>query len=132
MGRLASHQFVTMKLVSKSIREEAMKESKILRGVVAAIVVLSLPAAAMATGGSEIIGKSEKVSYADLKVENEAGAKQLYRRLQQASKRVCGVDSLTVVGSLREMSRAKSCYKDSMDSAVAEIDSEALTEIPQG
>jgi len=109
-----------------------MKESKSLRGVVVAIVVLSLPAAAMATGGSEIVGKSEKVRFADLNVEKEAGAKQLYRRLQQASKRVCGVDSLTVVGSLREMSRAKSCYKDSMDSAVAEIDSEALTEIHQG
>lgn len=109
-----------------------MKKPNVFRGVVATILVLGLPVAAIATGGSEIIGKSEKVSYADLNVEKEAGAKQLYRRLQQASKRVCGVDSLTVVGSLREMSRAKSCYKNSLDSAVAEIDSDALTEIHKG
>ncbi|MGI9204186.1 MAG: UrcA family protein [Woeseiaceae bacterium] len=109
-----------------------MKESKVLRGVVAAIFISSMPAVVVANGGSEIIGKSEKVSYADLNVEKEAGAKQLYRRLQQASKRVCGVDSLTVVGSLRELKRAKTCYKSSLDSAVAEIDSEALTEIHQG
>lgn len=109
-----------------------MKKLKILRGVVATIVMFGLPVAAVASGGSEITGKSEKVSYADLNVEKEAGAKQLYRRLQHASKRVCGVDSLTIVGSLREMSRAKSCYKNSLDSAVAEIDSEALTEIHQG
>ena len=109
-----------------------MKKPKILRGVVATIVVLGLPVAALANGDSEIIGKSEKVSFADLNVEKEVGAKQLYRRLQQASKRVCGVESLTKVGSLREMSRAKSCYKNSLDSAVAEINSEALTEIHQG
>jgi len=132
MGRLASHQIAITKLVSGTEREEAMKESNVLRGIAVAIVVFSLPAVAMASGSSEIIGKSEKVNYADLNVEKEAGAKQLYRRLQHASKRVCGVESLTVTGSLREMSQAKNCYRKSLDSAVAEIDSEALTELHQG
>ena len=109
-----------------------MKESRVLRGIVTAIVVSSLPVVAIATGSSEIVGKSEKVNYADLNVEKAPGAKQLYRRLQQASKRVCGVDSLTIIGSVKEVSRAKTCYRNSLDSAVAEIDSEALTEIHQG
>lgn len=116
----------------KSKREEAMKESKVLRGVVAAIAVVAFSLPAMANAGADFAGKAEKVNYADLNLEKEAGAKQLYRRLQQASKRVCGVESLTVTGSVREVSKAKSCYRDSLDSAVAEINSATLNGIHQG
>ena len=95
-----------------------------------AIVAFSLPA--MANAGADLAGKEEKVNYADLNVEKEAGAKQLYRRLQQASKRVCGVESLTVIGSVREMSKARNCYRDSLDSAVAKVNSKALSKIHKG
>jgi len=121
-----------MKLASRFKREETMKESKVFRGIVAAIAVVAFSLPAVANAGPELAGKSEKVNYADLNVEKKAGAKQLYRRLQQASKRVCGVESLTVIGSVREMSRAKNCYRDSLDSAVAEIDSATLNEIHRG
>ena len=70
-----------------------MKESKIIKGVIAAVavVVFSIPAIASADAAAELEGKTEKVSFADLNVDKAAGAEQLYRRLQQASKRVCGV-----------------------------------------
>lgn len=109
-----------------------MKESKVLRGVVAAIAVVAFSLPAMANAGANLAGKAEKVNYADLNVAREAGAKQLYRRLQQASKRVCGVESLAVIGSVRAVSEARSCYRDSLDSAVAEINSVTLNEIHQG
>jgi UrcA family protein len=111
-----------------------MKESKVLKGIVltAAVVAFSFPAIAAADGGETIIGKSEKVAYADLNVQKEAGAKQLYRRLQHASKRVCGVESLKVVGSISVVSQENRCYRATLDSAVAKVNNTAVTEIHEG
>lgn len=111
-----------------------MKESKLVKSIVAtvAVVAFSVPAIASADAGEELKGRSEKVSYSDLNVEKEAGAYTLYRRLQQASKRVCGVESLNIVGSVSVYSQARRCYRDTLDAAVAKIDNPELTEIHEG
>ena len=111
-----------------------MKESKLVKSVVAAIAVaaFSMPAIASADAGAELKGKSEKVSYSDLNIEKQQGAEQLYRRLQQASKRVCGVESLKIAGSIREVSQSLRCYRETLDATVAKIDNAALTEIHEG
>lgn len=111
-----------------------MKKSKVLKVIIAtaAVVAFSFPAIASTGGGEEIVGKSEKVSYADLNVQKEAGAKQLYRRLQHVSKRVCGVESLKIAGSISVVSQANRCYRATLDSAVAKVNNTALTEIHAG
>jgi len=108
-----------------------MKESKIVRGVVATIAVIafSLPAFASA---DDLKGRSEKVTYSDLNIDKEAGAIQLYRRLQLASKRACGVESIKNAGGIRETARQQRCYKDALDEAVAKINNPTLTEIHEG
>lgn len=112
-----------------------MRESNKVRKVTTAIAVfvvsMSLPAIA-AAGDSRLQGKSEKVSFADLKLKKEADARRLYRRLRAASERVCGVEPLSTAGSLANMSAAKRCFRDAMDSAVAEINDPTLTEIHRG
>jgi len=111
-----------------------MKQSKLIRVAVAtvAVVVFSLPAIASADAGDKLKGRSEKVSYADLNVDKKDGAQTLYRRLQQASKRVCGVESLKISGSIRGVSQAQRCYRGALDKAVARIDNNELTEIHEG
>ena len=108
-----------------------MKESKIVKGVVAtvAVVAFSLPAISSA---EELKGRAEKVTYSDLNVEKEAGAQSLYRRLQQASKRVCGVESIKNAGGIREISLQQRCYRETLGEAVAKIDNATLTEIHEG
>jgi UrcA family protein len=108
-----------------------MKESKLVKGVVAtvAVIAFSLPAIASA---DDLAGRSEKVTYSDLNVEKEAGAQSLCRRIQQAAKRVCGVESLKVAGNLRQLSQQKNCYRDALDATVAKIDNAALTELHKG
>lgn len=112
-----------------------MKKSNYAKSFVVAIAVaivyVSLPAVANA-GDTQLIGKSEKVSFADLNVKKEADARRLYRRLRSASERVCGVESLSSSGSVSNMSKAKRCFKNAMDSAVAEIGNPTLTEIHSG
>lgn len=108
-----------------------MKESKLVKGVVAtcAVIAFSVPAIASA---DELKGRSEKVTYADLNVEKEVGAKALYRRLQHASKRVCGVESMRNAGGIREISRQYRCYRETLDEAVAKIDNATLSKIHEG
>ena len=109
-----------------------MKESKFIKGVVIAVAVVAFSIPAIASADSELKGKSEKVFFADLNVSKEAGAEQLYRRIQQASKRVCGVESLKISGSIRELSQSMRCYRQTLDATVAKIDSEALSTIHEG
>lgn len=111
-----------------------MKESKFVKAVVAAVatIAFSMPAIASAQVGTEVKGKSEKVSFSDLNIEKNEGAQQLYRRLQHASKRVCGVESLKVAGSIAEVSQSRRCYREALDAAVAKMDNSALTELHEG
>lgn len=108
-----------------------MKESKILKGVVATVAVIAFSAPAIASA-DDLKGRAEKVSYADLDVQKEEGAAVLYRRLQQASKRVCGVESTRSAGGLRERTRQQDCYRTTMDEAVAKLNNAALTSIHEG
>ncbi len=108
-----------------------MKESKVLKGLVTAIAVFAICAPATASSGAVngLKGQSVKVSYADLNLQKEAGAKVLYRRLQQASKKACGVESYKNAGSLREVAEMRRCYETSLTSSVAKVNSALLTKI---
>ena len=108
-----------------------MKESKVLKGLVTAIAIFAISAPAIASTHADngLKGQSVKVSYADLNLQKEAGAKVLYRRLRQASKRACGVESYKSAGSLKQAAEMKRCYDRSLTSSVAKINSALLTKI---
>ncbi len=113
------------------MREEIMKESKLFKSLLATIIVVALgaPTIASADAGNQLKGVSVKVSYADLNLEKQEGAKALYRRLQQASKQACDYRGLKVAGSIRRMTETQQCYREALTEAVAEIDNELVTEI---
>ena len=111
-----------------------MKESKLKKSavVVAAAIVLASPAAVLAAAPSQIENVSTTVNFSDLNLNSEAGAKALYRRLQRASREVCGVESLKTVGSVSRLQRSNSCYREALSKAVADIDNDNLTRIHAG
>ncbi len=111
-----------------------MKESKLIKGLVAAFVVIVLggPAVVLAGTPSYIEVAKATVSYADLNLKNEDGVRVLYRRLQRTSKEVCGVTSLRINGSLHFLSKAKQCYRETLSNAVDKVDNEDLTRIHAG
>ena len=108
-----------------------MKESRLMKRLTAAIVVIALgaPAIAVADSKTDLQRVSIKVDYADLNLEKEAGAKVLYRRLKNASRQACDVRSLTVAGSVKRMGQMQRCYRDALNAAVAKIDNDLVTEI---
>ena len=110
-----------------------MKESKLFKSLVATFVVIVLGGPAVVLAGTpNYFEVKTTVSYTDLNLENEEGVRVLYRRLQRASKEVCGVTSLKIAGSLPvslQRGTPKRCYRETLSNAVDKIDSEDLTRI---
>ena len=90
---------------------------------------ITLPAIGLAAAPSQFEVVSVKVSYADLNIHSESGAKVLYSRLKRASKEVCDVGSYQDHGSFSVARKAKTCYRDALSKAVGHIDSDALKEV---
>jgi len=111
-----------------------MKELKLVRSLLATIIVVALgaPAFASADAKSDLQGVSVKVSYADLNMEKQEGAKTLYRRLQQASRQACDIRGPRNAGPVRYTVDAKRCYSKSLSIAVEALDNELLTLIHAG
>jgi UrcA family protein len=64
------------------------------------------------------------VGYADLDLSVAADADRLYARLQRAAKRVCG---RTEVRDLRNASKQRECYRESLAAAVATVNHNSVT-----
>jgi UrcA family protein len=69
---------------------------------------------------------SRRVSYADLDISKPAGAKVLYRRIQEAAKQVCVFNAST---DLRVAERERACIEQAIDNAVKRVNSTALTDL---
>ena len=97
-----------------------------------ATIGLTIPTIGLAAAPSHIDDISVTVSYADLNINREAGAKVLYARLQRASERVCDIGPFFGLGSVAAKADAKACYEEALTTAVEEIDSDALGRIHNG
>ncbi len=95
----------------------------------AALIVAGFTAPAAAAAPGHFSDSAISVSYADLNIHNAAGAKVLYARLKQASETVCKLDSYRELGSLARVADAKACFAETLDEAVAEVSSAALSRI---
>ena len=102
----------------------AMKKTTVIL-----MAALALPLTAFGAAPSHFEDVSVKVSYADLNIDNEAGAEKLYLRLRNAAEQVCGFGSDMKLGSRTASAQAKACYRQALDKAVAEIDHEQLSRI---
>ncbi len=116
-----------------------MKESKLFKSLVAIfmVIVLSGPAVVLAGTINYIeVGKAS-VSYADLNLENEEGVRVLYRRLKQASGKLCSATPPRIAGSVPKYyigtyGQDRQCYREALSNAVDKFDNEDLTRIHAG
>jgi UrcA family protein len=66
----------------------------------------------------------QTVSYADLDISKPAGAKVLYHRIKAAANEVCGY---SVSGDMGSSRRQYDCVQATIDKAVKDVDSPALS-----
>ena len=90
---------------------------------------MGAPSISFADAKNGIKGVSVKVSYADLNLEKQEGAKALYRRLQHASKKACGFRGLNVLGSVRSVTVSRRCMRETLSAAVEKVDNELVTQL---
>ncbi len=101
----------------------------IVVGTVFALMLVGFWQTALAAAPTQFETDRITVSYADLNIHSAAGARVLYSRLQAASETVCDMEPFRELGSLSRLAEAASCYAETLDEAVAEIDSAALKRI---
>ena len=101
---------------------------------VSALLMCGLAAPLSATAApSQIDTDSVTVNFADLNIENARGAQALYARLQRASAEVCSSgQTYRELGSLARVAKVEQCYAETLDEAVAKIDSDQLRRIHSG
>ena len=108
-----------MKITAKS---RSVVLSSLITAGVATFVFAASAATAQAAEPSQTLTKT--VTYGDLNLDNAAGARALYARLQQAAKQVCSP------AESKELSRQqgwKQCVRDALASAVVQINKPAVT-----
>ena len=93
---------------------------------------IAVPAIGVAAAPSQIVSETIRISYADLNIETEAGAKVLYARLKRASAQVCGIELFTTVRSLSVRRNTQTCFRETLEASVEKIDSDALTRAHSG
>jgi UrcA family protein len=71
---------------------------------------------------------SMKVSYSDLDLNTQSGAKTLYDRIRGAARQVCGYEGQTFT----DQALWRSCFNGAISDAVATVNNPRLTALHQG
>ena len=103
-----------------------MKTRTQLRLIAGATILLASTIASTASASNTVNRSAVHVSYSDIDIRSDAGARVLYSRLKRASADVCGIREVEETRSLSQIAKAKACYERSLDRAVAKIESDAL------
>lgn len=119
-----------------------MKATRLTKTLVALITLIVFGMAGMAVADPveeiQVIGKANvdvktvKVTFGDLRVDNEQGAAALYRRLQQASRMVCDVTASQYTRLPEITGESKRCYQTALAQAVERLDNGLVTKIHEG
>ena len=105
-----------------------MKESKLFKSLIATCVVIILggPTVVLADKPNYFDDAAHAhVSYADLDLEREESVRELYRRLQYASRTVCRDASPMISDSIVR----RACYRRTLSNVIDEFDNENLARI---
>jgi len=105
-----------------------LKESKLFKSLIATCVVIILggPTVVLADKPNYFDDAAHAhVSYADLDLESEESVQELYKRLRDASIKVCRVTSPMNAGTMAW----RACYRETLSNAIDEFDNEILARI---
>jgi UrcA family protein len=107
--------------VSYKVRRIMKAKFHIALAAIACGVALTTPATADQNDGEQL---TKIVSYADLNLNGEAGARTLHGRLRMAAAQVCAPFRGT---TLREKAKYRECVNPALASSVAKVDEPMLT-----
>ncbi len=95
-------------------------------------LLCGIPLIASATMRSHTNERTTTVSTADLNLLDEQGVTELYRRLQRASRNVCGSTNIITAGTLKQRQLNQQCYRETLKDAVQNFSNTKLTQLHAG
>ncbi len=93
---------------------------------VAAVSTMALPLFASASVSNNA-GGAVNVVYNKADLVSTANQEDLYARLQDASRKICGSSNIIITGSLRRSVGNTECYNGTLTAAVERLDNAAIT-----
>ena len=88
---------------------------------VAAVSALALPVIASASA------KNIHLSYEKTDLSNVSGQRQMYERLKDASRKLCGSTDLQFAGSLNSSRGNQDCYEGTLTAVVKRLDNQGVS-----
>jgi len=88
-----------------------------------AITAISLPFVVSASV------KNIVITYEKAELKSLRGQLNVYQRLQNASRKLCGSSNVRLTGSLLRATANQECYEGTLTAAVERLDNDAITEI---
>ncbi len=129
MGQQFAHEKT---FPTKQVKVKMMKTSPTTRSIrnaiisVAAVSVMALPLFASASVNNNT-GGSVGVIFSEADLVSTTAHEDLYVRLQNASRKICGSTSLIVTGSVRRTTANTECYEGTLTAAVERLDNPEVT-----
>ena len=96
----------------------------------AAIAALSLPIFAGASLLDDPTAKA-RVSVDSLDLNDERDRQELYERLKDQSREICGSTNIRITGSVERSVGNEACYEGTLTAAVERVNNDSLTQLHQ-
>ena len=104
-----------------------LNATSIKNTVVTAIAVSMITLPLLASASDNAAG----IFYSDESLKNPTNQEQLYGKLKDASREICGSSNLRLTGSVERVSGNEECYRGTLSAAVQRLDNPAVTDLHQ-
>jgi len=105
------------------------KAQLIRNTLLAATLISTILLPLFASASSPASTPNIKVAYSPDELKSAWGRKNVYERLQDASRELCGSSNVRITGSLLRAAAHEECYEGTLTAAVQRLDVQSITEL---
>ena len=100
----------------------------LVSAIAVSLIAMPLLASAAASNSAD---KKATIFYSSQSLDNSTDQENLYARLKDASRDICGSSNLHMTGSVERSSGNDKCYEGTLDAAVERLGNSEVTELHQ-
>ena len=94
---------------------------------VAAVTVVAIPL--FASASAKDATPQIKVAFQETELKTSWGRQNVYEKMQDASRKLCGSSNVRLTGSMSRAAGNKECYEGTLTAAVERLDNDAISEL---
>jgi UrcA family protein len=107
---------------------KALLKTRTIRNTLISAAAASAMALPLITSAGMVNTRQDiRIAYEKAELASAHGQQNLYARLKNASRRICGTSNIRITGSVRNSAETTQCYDDTLTAAVSRLDSPEIT-----